>query len=85
MNYAYQEIDGSSCVTYESISGSGDSQRIKWSANWDIAQDDNADVVKGYEFVGLTQNLETRLSDIQSIPADWHWVRSNETAYKGMA
>lgn len=84
MNYAYQKIDGSVCAAYESISGTGDAQKIKWSVDWDIAQDSNADVVKGYEFVGLTQNLETRLSDIESIPADWHWVRSNETAYKGM-
>ena len=87
MNYNYQKIDGTSCATYESTSGStaGDdaSQKIKWSVDWDIAQDDNADLVKGYEFVGLTQNLETRLSEIESIPADWHWVRSNETAYKG--
>ena len=83
MNYNYQKISGSSCATYESISGSGDAQKIKWSVDWDIAQDENADLVKGYEFVGLTQNLETKLSDIADIPADWSWVRSNETAYKG--
>jgi xyloglucan-specific endo-beta-1,4-glucanase len=83
MNYNYQKIEGSSCVTYESVSGAGDLQKIKWGVEWDIAQDDNADLVKGYSFVGLTQNLETRLSDIQSIPADWHWIRSNGTAYKG--
>jgi xyloglucan-specific endo-beta-1,4-glucanase len=85
MNYAYTKIDGSTCVTYDSVSGPGDAQKIKWSTSRDIAQDANANVVKGYEFVGLTQNLETRLADIESIPADWHWVRSNETAYKGMA
>jgi xyloglucan-specific endo-beta-1,4-glucanase len=83
MNYNYQKISGSSCATYESISGTGDAQKIKWRVDWDIAQDSNADLVKGYEFVGLTQNLETRLSEIASIPADWNWVRSNETAYKG--
>ena len=84
MNYNYQKISGSSCATYESTSGSGDAQKIKWKVDWDIAQDKNADLVKGYEFVGLTQNLETRLSEIASIPADWNWVRTNETAYKGM-
>lgn len=83
MNYNYQKIDGTACATYESTSGSDAAQKINWSVDWDIAQDDNADLVKGYEFVGLTQNLETRLSEIESIPADWHWVRSNETAYKG--
>lgn len=83
MNYNYQKIDGSSCVSYDSVTGTGDSQKISWTVDWDIAEDDNADLVKGYDFVGLTQNLETKLSDIESIPADWHWVRSNETAYKG--
>ena len=85
MNYNYQKISGSSCATYESTSGTGDAQKIKWRVDWDIAQDSNADLVKGYEFVGLTQNLETRLSEIASIPAEWTWVRSNETAYKGKA
>jgi xyloglucan-specific endo-beta-1,4-glucanase len=84
MNYNYQKISGSACTTYESTSGTGDAQKIKWGVDWDIAQDENADLVKGYEFVGLTQNLETRLSDIASIPAEWNWVRTNETAYKGM-
>ncbi|KAM0705260.1 hypothetical protein Q7P35_008050 [Cladosporium inversicolor] len=83
MNYNYQKISGSSCATYESTSGTGDAQKIKWRVDWDIAQDKNADLVKGYEFVGLTQNLETRLSEIASIPAEWKWVRTNETAYKG--
>jgi xyloglucan-specific endo-beta-1,4-glucanase len=40
-------------------------------------------VPKGYTFVGLTQNLETRLSTIKSIPATYEWTRTNSTAYKG--
>ena len=76
MNYNYQKISGSSCASYESTSGTGDAQKMKWRVDWDIAQDSNADLVKGYEFVGLTQNLETRLSEIASIPAEWKWVRS---------
>jgi xyloglucan-specific endo-beta-1,4-glucanase len=83
MNYNYQKISGFACTTYESTSGTGDPQKIKWRVDWDIAQDENADLVKGYEFVGLTQGLETRLSEIASIPADWNWVRTNETTYKG--
>lgn len=38
---------------------------------------------KGYAFVGLTQNLETKLSAIESIPARYEWKRTNTTAYKG--
>ena len=38
---------------------------------------------KGYTFVGLTQNLETQLSAIKSIPATYDWTRTNTTAYKG--
>lgn len=40
-------------------------------------------VPKGYTFVGLTQNLETKLSAIKSIPATYDWTRTNTTAYKG--
>ena len=83
MNYNSDKIDGSACVSYDSISGSGADQKIKWAVDWDIRQDSNADLVKGYEFVGLTQGLETPLSEIGSIPADWTWERSNETEYKG--
>lgn len=84
MNYNHAKISGSACTTFESTSGTDDAQKINWRVDWDIAQDENADLVKGYEFVGLTQNLETRLSEIKSIPAEWKWVRTNETAYKGM-
>lgn len=39
---------------------------------------------KGYSFVGLTANLETKISAISSIPADYTWTRTNTTAFKGM-
>jgi len=44
---------------------------------------DNPDTVKGYNFVGLTQNLENRVSDIAAIPADYHWIRNKKSEYKG--
>ena len=31
----------------------------------------------------MTQNLETKLSAIKSIPATYDWTRTNTTAYKG--
>jgi xyloglucan-specific endo-beta-1,4-glucanase len=40
-------------------------------------------IPKGYSFIGLTQNLETKLSAIKSIPATYDWTRTNTTAYKG--
>lgn len=43
----------------------------------------SSNVPKGYSFVGLTQNLETKLSAIESIPATYTWTRTNNTAYKG--
>ncbi|KAK3700320.1 hypothetical protein LTR37_016024 [Vermiconidia calcicola] len=49
----------------------------------DIAQDSNSDLVKGYSFVGLTQNLENPISDIASIPATYRWKPDNQTEYKG--
>ncbi|CAJ2499938.1 Uu.00g027910.m01.CDS01 [Anthostomella pinea] len=83
MNYNYQDISGSCCTGYYDVSGSGDVQTIHWSSIWDIDPDVDANVVKGYSFVGLTQNLETRLSDIASIPSTYNWSVDNSTAYKG--
>lgn len=40
-------------------------------------------IPKGYSFIGLTQNLENKLSAIKSIPATYDWTRTNTTAYKG--
>lgn len=40
-------------------------------------------VPKGYAFVGLTQNLETTISGIDSIPTTYDWTRTNSTAFKG--
>lgn len=42
-----------------------------------------SNVPKGYSFIGLTQNLETQLSAISSIPATYDWTRTNTTAFKG--
>ncbi|KAI8207919.1 Xyloglucan-specific endo-beta-1,4-glucanase A [Colletotrichum sp. SAR 10_65] len=83
MNYNYKSISGSCCTGYAGTSGSGDAQRIEWSSVWKIDPTVNKDVVKGYSFIGLTQNLETRLSDIVSIPSTYDWTVSNTSAYKG--
>lgn len=83
MNYNYQDISGSCCTGYYDFTGSGDSQTIHWSSVWDIDESVSTDVVKGYSFIGLTQGLETKLSDISSIPSTYQWTVSNTTAYKG--
>ncbi|KAK4609245.1 Endoglucanase cel12A [Fulvia fulva] len=84
MNYAYQQIDGNACAGYEGLATASDgAQQIKWNSTWSIAEDSNADVVKGYEFIGLTQNLENAIDAIESIPAMYSWARTNETGYKG--
>ncbi|PSK60282.1 hypothetical protein B9Z65_432 [Elsinoe australis] len=82
MNYNYQQITGSACTGYKGLTGTGASQTIQWNSVWDI-KDDKPDLVKGYSFVGLTQGLENRLSDIAGIPSTYHWVRTNQTLYKG--
>ncbi|KAK1625059.1 concanavalin A-like lectin/glucanase domain-containing protein [Colletotrichum phormii] len=82
MNYAYQAIKGSACTGYYGTSGSGDAQRIQWSSIWDIDPTYQKDVLKGYSFIGLSQNLETKLSAIQSIPSTYSWTVSNSSAYK---
>lgn len=84
MNYNYQSIKGSSCVGYYDYAGSGDNQTIHWSVLWDIDPNVGTNLVKGYNFIGLTQGLETRLSDIKSIPSKYEWTTSKTTDYKGM-
>lgn len=84
MNYNYEDIDGSCCTGYTGlVTGADGEQKCAWSSTWKIAEDSNAGLVKGYSFVGLTENLENKISDIASIPATYHWERSNTTAYRG--
>ncbi|KAF5694915.1 endoglucanase [Fusarium denticulatum] len=83
MNYNYQSIEGSSCVGYYDYEGSGDNQTIHWSVLWDIDPNVGTNLVKGYNFIGLTQGLETRLSNIKSIPSKYEWTTSKTTDYKG--
>lgn len=83
MNYNYQDISGSCCTGYYDFDGSGDNQTLHWSSIWDIDEAVSTNVVKGYSFIGLTQNLETQLSAISSIPSTYEWTISNTTAYKG--
>ncbi|KAK7705268.1 hypothetical protein SLS64_008105 [Diaporthe eres] len=83
MNYNYKDISGSCCTDYFDFTGSGDDQTIHWSSVWDIDEAVSTNVVKGYSFIGLTQNLETQLSAISSIPSTYEWTISNTTAYKG--
>ncbi|CAO2652672.1 Nn.00g009550.m01.CDS01 [Neocucurbitaria sp. VM-36] len=85
MFYNQAQTKGSMCTGYDSVStGSDGNKKIKWSAVTDIDYVKATDnVPKGYTFVGLTQNLETKLSAIKSIPATYDWTRTNTTAYKG--
>ncbi|KAH7351442.1 concanavalin A-like lectin/glucanase domain-containing protein [Pyrenochaeta sp. MPI-SDFR-AT-0127] len=85
MFYNQAQTKGSMCTGYDSVStGSDGNKKIKWSAVTDIDYVKATDnVPKGYTFVGLTQNLETKLSAIKSIPATYDWKRTNTTAYKG--
>ncbi|KAK5168100.1 uncharacterized protein LTR77_006668 [Saxophila tyrrhenica] len=86
MNYNYQQIHGSICTGFNGVKTVDGVQKCKWTSDWDMEPADNPDTVKGYSFVGLTQNLENRISDIKSIPADYHWIRKKATPdskYKG--
>ncbi|KAF2826472.1 concanavalin A-like lectin/glucanase [Ophiobolus disseminans] len=85
MHYNKALTKGSMCTGYESVStGANGLKKIKWNAVTDIEYVKATDnVPKGYTFVGLTQNLSTKLSAIKSIPASYTWTRTNTTAYKG--
>lgn len=87
MMYNYQQTEGSVCTGFKGlVTGDYDGEtKCTWNSTWDITKvDSTSNVPKGYSFVGLTQNLETKLSAIDSIPATYHWVRTNQTAYKGL-
>lgn len=85
MNYNYQDIEGGCCTGFTGLmTGADGEQKCGWNSTWDITEvDSTSNVPKGYSFVGLTENLETTISGIDSIPATYSWVRSNSTLYKG--
>lgn len=84
MNYNYQQIAGSVCTGFTGLVTEDGVQKCGWNSTWDLPEAENPDTVKGYSFVGLTQNLESRVRDIKAIPADYHWIRRKETEYKGL-
>ncbi|CCD49289.1 glycoside hydrolase family 12 protein [Botrytis cinerea T4] len=85
MLYNAKQIVGSQCTYYDSmITGSDGTAQVKWNSETDITYVESTNnVPKGYSFVGLTQNLETPLTGIASIPTTYTWTRSNTTAFKG--
>ncbi|KAF2132679.1 glycoside hydrolase family 12 protein [Dothidotthia symphoricarpi CBS 119687] len=85
MFYNQAQTVGTQCTNYDHVStGSDGNKKITWSSVTNIEYVKATDnVPKGYSFVGLTQNLETKLSAIKSIPTTYDWTRTNTTAYKG--
>ncbi|KXL48697.1 glycoside hydrolase family 12 protein [Acidomyces richmondensis BFW] len=85
MMYNYQDMKGSCCTGFSGlVMGTDDKQKCRWNSTWNIEDiGSTSNIPKGYSFVGLTQNLENKLDDIASIPTTYHWVRRNDTAYKG--
>lgn len=86
MNYNVQYLDSPNeiCTGFEGlVTGSDGQQKVAWNSTWNIPDNGNAGIVKGYSFVGLTENLENTIDDIESIPSTYFWTRSNETKYEG--
>jgi len=85
MMYNSDDIVGSACTGYEGTeTGADGNLKINWNSTWNIEYVESTDnVPKGYSFVGLTENLENKISDIASIPASYDWTRTNTTAFKG--
>ncbi|CAD6448961.1 70564a2a-7ac0-4bc6-b8d3-3a3b77e55227 [Sclerotinia trifoliorum] len=85
MLYNANQIVGSQCTYYDKmITGSDGTAEVKWNSETDITYVESTNnVPKGYSFVGLTQNLETPLTGIASIPTTYTWTRTNSTAFKG--
>ncbi|QSZ32436.1 hypothetical protein DSL72_002010 [Monilinia vaccinii-corymbosi] len=85
MLYNKKYMQGSQCTYYDQIvTGSDGTKEVKWNSETDITYVKSTNnIPKGYSFVGLTQNLETKLAGIASIPTSYNWSRSNTTAFKG--
>ncbi|KAF2138377.1 glycoside hydrolase family 12 protein [Aplosporella prunicola CBS 121167] len=85
MMYNSGQIVGSACTGYTGTeTGKDGNLKVNWNSTWAIDYVKATDnVPKGYSFVGLTQNLENKISDIKSIPTTYDWTRTNTTAYKG--
>ncbi|CRL27526.1 Glycoside hydrolase, family 12 [Penicillium camemberti] len=85
MLYNAAQMVGTQCTNYDAVTTSDNgTKEVLWSSvtNIDYVESTN-NVPKGYSFVGLTQNLETKLSVIESIPAAYSWTRTNTTNFKG--
>ncbi|KAI9926621.1 hypothetical protein ASPWEDRAFT_119134 [Aspergillus wentii DTO 134E9] len=85
MLYNTNQIEGSQCTYYDQVTTTNSgTKEVVWSSvtGIDYVESTN-NVPKGYSFVGLTQNLETKLSTIDSIPTTYDWTRTNTTAFKG--
>ncbi|KAG9566081.1 putative endoglucanase-1 precursor, partial [Aureobasidium melanogenum] len=76
---------GTQCTRYDHVeTPATGNKKIIWSSETNIEYVKATDnVPKGYAFVGLTQNLETTISSIDSIPTIYDWTRTNSTAFKG--
>ncbi|PYH68533.1 concanavalin A-like lectin/glucanase [Aspergillus vadensis CBS 113365] len=85
MLYNADEIVGTQCTDYgEMTTSTNGTKEVVWSSVTDIEYVESTNnVPKGYSFVGLTENLETKISAIESIPAEYTWSRTNSTAFKG--
>ncbi|CAG7934501.1 unnamed protein product [Penicillium olsonii] len=85
MLYNAAQIVGTQCTNYDQlITRKSGTKEVIWSSVTDIDYVESTNnVPKGYSFVGLTQNLETKLSAIDSIPTDYTWTRTNTTDFKG--
>ncbi|CAI7675847.1 unnamed protein product, partial [Penicillium palitans] len=84
MLYNAAQMIGTQCTNYDAVTTSDNgTKEVLWSSvtNIDYVESTN-NVPKGYSFVGLTQNLETKLSVIESIPAAYSWTRTNTTDFK---
>jgi len=76
---------GTQCTNYDSQTTSvTGTKEVIWSSVTNIENvESTSNVPKGYSFVGLTQNLETQISAIDSIPASYTWIRKSSTAFRG--
>ncbi|TVY75930.1 putative xyloglucan-specific endo-beta-1,4-glucanase A [Lachnellula suecica] len=85
MLYNADLLVGTQCTNFQSVETPAiGNPEVAWSSVTDIEYVESTDnVPKGYSFVGLTQNLETTISAISSIPANYSWTRTNTTAFKG--
>lgn len=86
--YAMKDTD-SQCTNFKQVLHDGDKKAkgtylIEWNSQTNIAKEDSTkSICKGYSNIGLAKGLNTKFSDVASIPTYYKFSRGNTEGFQG--